>query len=90
MRTTIALDDDVIKKIRERIKESHQPARKVYNELLRAALTNKPQKKNKERFHLITFKGENGLMPGYSWEMSTSGMLNKLDEEDWKGKNGPP
>lgn len=90
MRTTITLEDDVLKKIRERIKETRQPAKKVYNELLRAALTNRPRKKNAAPFHLITFKGQKGLMPGFSWEMSHSEILDKLDEEDWKGKSDSP
>lgn len=90
MRTTITLEDDVLKKIRERISETRQPAKKVYNELLRIALTSKPRQKNKGSFHLVTFQGGGGLMPGFSWEMTHSEILNRLDEEDWKEQNDSP
>ena len=87
MRTTINLEEDVLKKVRQRIRDSHQPAKKVYNELLRVALTlHKPAMGVRGGFRLITFGGKKGLMPGFSWEMSHSDILDKLDEEKWKDK----
>jgi len=85
MRTTLTLDSDVLMKIRKVIQSSHQPAKTVYNDLLRSALLKKPSRgKKRSTFHLRTFKGKKGLMPGFSWEMSTSQILDKLDEEDFK------
>ncbi|MBI2067846.1 MAG: hypothetical protein HYW02_07815 [Deltaproteobacteria bacterium] len=85
MRTTITLNDDVSRKIIKKIKESEKTAKVVFNELLRSALTEKKREKGKRRsFQLVTFAGKAGLMPGFSWGMSTSQILDHLDEEEFK------
>lgn len=85
MRSTITLDDDVFKKIKKVVHQSGKPAKQVYNELLREALTQKVQfSKKRKRFKLVTFQGKKGLLSGFSWDMSHAQMLDKLDEEERK------
>lgn len=85
MRSTITLDDDVFKKIKELVHQSGKPAKQVYNELLRAALIQKmPPTKQQKKFKLVTFQGKNGLLSGFNWDMSHAQMMDKLDEEERK------
>ncbi|MBI2338881.1 MAG: antitoxin [Deltaproteobacteria bacterium] len=86
MRTTITLDSDVFQKLGQKIRQSRRPAKQVYNDLLRAALAEKRRPKKREAFHLPVFRGKKGLMPGFSWEMSTSQILDRLDEEEFRQK----
>lgn len=86
MRTTITLDEDVAKKLKAKIKSSSLPAKEVYNELLRSALSEKSKlTMPKKAFELVTFEGKHGLAPGFNWDMSTAQVLDKLDEESLKG-----
>lgn len=85
MRTTITLDDDVAKKLKEKIKSSPLSAKQLYNDLLRAALNEKSVISLKQQpFKLITFEGTHGLAPGFNWDLSTAQILDKLDEEGLK------
>ena len=86
MRTTLTLDQDVTKKVRDRIRQSGKNAKEVYNELLRSALAEPPPKKAAKKFKLPVFAGKMGLMPGYSWDMPTAQMFDKLDEDSFSKK----
>lgn len=88
MRTTMTLDSDVLKKISEKVRESGKSAKEVYNDLLRSALAKPSGKRASKAFKLPVFKGKKGLMPGYSWEMTTAQMLDKLDEEQFSSRPG--
>ncbi|GEM_PF-5523853 len=79
-------DEELEKKLKEKIKSSPLTAEELYNELLRASLTEKSKPfVQKTPFKLITFEGKHGLVPGFSWDSSTSQILGHLDEE--KPKN---
>ena len=86
MRTTITLDTDIAHKLGQRIRQSRKPAKQVYNDLLRSALAEKRRAKKRQPFHLLVFKGKKGLMPGFSWEMSTSQIMDRLDEDEFGRK----
>lgn len=84
MRTTMTLDNDVAKKLKERIKESGKSAKEVCNELLRIALSTQFKKSKKNKIKLSTFEGKSGLAPDFNWDMSYREIADKLDEDEWK------
>lgn len=82
MRTTLTLDNDVVKKVEDKIRKTGKSAQEVYNELLRDALSRVPVQKVRP-FSPPLFSGREGLMPGFSWDMPLSQTLDKLDEAEW-------
>lgn len=84
MRTTITLDDDIVQKIKERIRSSGKTMKQIYNELLRSALHQPKAVSHKNQFKLRVFDGKAGLCKGFSWDLSTAETLNHLDELEFK------
>lgn len=84
MRTTITLDDDVARKVKEMIQLSGKSSREVYNGLLRSALLQPKKTTAHAPFHLHVFQGRQGLQPGFSWDLSLAETLNQLDELEFK------
>ncbi len=87
MRTTMTLDKDVMMKLKRLVHDSGKPTKEVINDLLRGALARKSKSREKGKpFKPIVYSGHGGLLPGFSWNMSTAQMLDRLDEEDLRGQ----
>lgn len=86
MRTTLTLDDDIVQKIKERMSISGKTMKQMYNDLLRSALLAPRQSRSRARFEARVFQGRPGLQAGFSWDLSTADILNKLDETEFKNQ----
>lgn len=63
MRTTLTLDEDVLRLARRRAAEENRPLKDIINEVLRSGLTNNaPRGKASYKFRLTTVRGRQ--LPG--------------------------
>lgn len=86
MRTTITLDDDVIAKIKEKMRKSDGKSfKETVNETLRHGLVFEEQKKQKPRKPFKVRARHLGVYPHLNYD-KTSELLAMLDEEDLKRK----
>ncbi len=86
MRTTITLDDDVIAKIREKMRRGEGKSfKETVNETLRHGLIFEEEKKHKARKPFKVRARHLGVYPHLNYD-KTSELLAMLDEEDLKGK----
>ena len=63
MRTTVAIDDDLVEKLRETAAKQRQPFTKVVNETLRRGLSGqRPRQSRREPFRVVAF--DSAFRPG--------------------------
>jgi hypothetical protein len=77
MRTTIRLDDDLLRKTRALAAQTGRTLTAVIEDALREALARSRQRRDQPRIALPTFKG-NGLQPGVDLD-DTVGLLDIMD-----------
>lgn len=80
MRTTIRLDDELLKEAKRAAIDSGKTLNQVIEESVREALLRRRAGNKRERIVLPTFKG-NGLRPGVDISR-TSKLLDLMDELD--------
>ena len=79
MRTTIEIDDDVMRAVKRQAADTNRTLRAVIEDALRASLIQQKMRGELEpKEKLITFKG-NGVRPGVNLD-STSELLDVMDE----------
>ena len=78
-RTTIRLDDDLIRTAKETAARTGRTLTAVIEDALRESLSRGPEGARRERVRLPTFRGE-GLRPGV--DLDSSASLLELMEED--------
>ena len=83
MRTTLTLDTDVFNKIQKRVGEKKGSLKELVNNLLRQALSSPSQKISPVKLEIPVFHGKKGLQAGVSWDLSSSQMLEILDEKEF-------
>jgi hypothetical protein len=72
MRTTIAIQDDLLRDARHKALERHSTLSRLIEDLLRVALSRSPSPPaNASRVHLKTFHGQ-GLRPGVDLDSSAA------------------
>ena len=84
MRTTIRLDDELLREAKRIAAESNRTLTEVVEDSLRETFARRKIARPKKEFKLPTFRGE-GLQPGVTWEdlNSNSRMLDLMDEYDF-------
>ena len=81
MRTTIAIDDDVLDKARSVAARLHTPFRCVVNEALRAGLRNVDHPPKPRPYPYRTRPSKMGLKPGMNLD-NIQELLSKIEGED--------
>jgi hypothetical protein len=66
IRTTVTFDEDVLERVRQESRTSGKPFRHTLNDLLRQALTERPQRFDRSAYKLIA--SPVGLRPGLSYD----------------------
>jgi hypothetical protein len=80
MRTTVRLDDDLLRQAKRAAQEAGQTLTALLEESLRERLARRPKGKRRRRVKLVTFKGS-GLQPGVDLDDSAA-LLDLMDEVD--------
>ena len=66
MRTTLTLDEDVARRLKGEMRRSGRPLRTTVNELLRSALSSRPQRPPAEPPFVVQARDLGALRPGLS------------------------
>ncbi len=66
MRTTLTLDEDVVRRLKAEMRRSGKPFRAVVNEYLRAALSSRPRDPGREPPFVVQARDLGALQPGLS------------------------
>jgi len=77
MRTTVRLDDDLLRRTRALAAQTGRTLTAVIEDALREALARQRQRRGQPRVALPTFKGR-GLQPGVDLD-DTAGLLDIMD-----------
>ena len=80
MRTTVRLDDDLLRQAKRAAHEAGQTLTALLEESLRERLARHPKGKRRRRVKLVTFKGS-GVQPGVDLDDSAA-LLDLMDEFD--------
>jgi hypothetical protein len=80
MRTTIRLDEHLLRQVKDHAVKTGRTMTAVIEDALRAFLGKKRTPKSKRRIKLATFKGR-GLQPGVDLD-STAELLDRMDRSD--------
>ena len=81
MRTTLTIDDDVEALLRQRLRASGEPLKQAVNKYLRLGMLAEEKAPRQKPFKVKPFRL--GL-PSHWDYTSTSAMLEKLDDPDWR------
>jgi hypothetical protein len=79
MRTTVRLDDDLLKEAKVRAAEQGISLTQLIDESLRERLASRPQQMGRKRFRLPTY-GEGGTLPGVNLDDNRA-LRDLMDEE---------
>jgi hypothetical protein len=80
MRTTIRIDDELLKKAKQLAVRSGKSLTAVIEDALRESLARQEPSKRREPVHLVTFKGK-GLLPGVDLDDSAA-LLDLMESRD--------
>jgi hypothetical protein len=80
MRTTIRLDDQLLKKAKELAARSGRSLTSVIEDALRESLSRQPGSEQRKPVRLITFRGK-GLLPGVDLDDSAA-LLDIMESSD--------
>jgi hypothetical protein len=80
MRTTVRLDDDLLRAAKTTAAATGQTLTQVIEDALRESLGRRDRATNRRRFVVRTFKG-NGLLPGVDLDDSAA-LLELMDRRD--------
>jgi hypothetical protein len=75
MRTTLTLDDDVVRLIDDAVHQEHRPMKQVVNDALRRALTSTSRR---EPYHLTPH--ESAVRPGFD-PAGFNRLVDEMDDE---------
>ena len=81
MRTTLTLEPDVARKLKERVAQEGATMKRVVNDALRVGLETKPERKKKYRVRTFS----SGLKPGIDPNRLNQ-LLDELEVEDYLRK----
>jgi hypothetical protein len=81
MRTTIRLDDDLLKEAKRVAAASGRTLTELVEDSLRETLSRRNAAKTRKRVALPTFRGEGGLQPGVDLDNSAA-LLDVMDRYD--------
>lgn len=85
MRTTLTLDDDVVRLVEDAVHRERRPMKQVINDALRRALA--PPVKRQEQYRLEPH--ESAVRSGLIWPASTSWPTNWRMRRCWMPRVGP-
>jgi hypothetical protein len=80
MRTTIRIDDELLKKAKQLAARSGKSLTAVIEDALRESLARQELSSTREPVHLVTFKGK-GLLPGVDLDDSAA-LLDLMESPD--------
>jgi Arc/MetJ family transcription regulator len=83
MRTTIRIDEDLMKRVKLLAQESGKSVTDIVEDALRDTLARQEKNLQHHRVRLVTFHGS-GLQPGIDLDDS-DGLLDRLDSKDAPG-----
>ena len=79
MRTTIRLDEDLLRRAKRRALDTHRTLNAVIEDALRAALARGKARQVREAFHLPVSHGMGGVQPGVDLDNSAA-LLDLMEQ----------